>query len=64
MFLSWMFVMLLRFTAGLLFWIFTFGVIGIIAYGRYPPILKSPNIKIIFFFSVAIVNNQKAFYFE
>ncbi|XP_061267544.1 choline transporter-like protein 5 isoform X1 [Bos javanicus] len=33
MFLSWMFVMLLRFTAGLLFWIFTFGVIGIIAYG-------------------------------
>ncbi|OWK05288.1 SLC44A5, partial [Cervus elaphus hippelaphus] len=33
MLLSWMFVMLLRFTAGLLFWIFTFGVIGIIAYG-------------------------------
>ncbi|KAB0401588.1 hypothetical protein E2I00_008812, partial [Balaenoptera physalus] len=33
MLLSWMFVILLRFTAGFLFWLFTFGVIGIIAYG-------------------------------
>ncbi|EPY85664.1 hypothetical protein CB1_000356002 [Camelus ferus] len=32
MLLSWLFVILLRFTAGFLFWVFTLGVIGIIAY--------------------------------
>uniref|UniRef100_A0A8D0R7E0 Choline transporter-like protein n=1 Tax=Sus scrofa TaxID=9823 RepID=A0A8D0R7E0_PIG len=49
MFLSWMFVVLLRFTAGFLFWIFTFGVIGIIAYGiwncyqEYNSLQEKPN---------------------
>uniref|UniRef100_A0A8C3YF87 Choline transporter-like protein n=1 Tax=Catagonus wagneri TaxID=51154 RepID=A0A8C3YF87_9CETA len=49
MFLSWMFVVLLRFTAGFLFWIFTFGVIGIIAYGiwqcyqEYSSLQEKPN---------------------
>ncbi|XP_073935845.1 choline transporter-like protein 5 isoform X1 [Castor canadensis] len=33
MILSWLFLILLRFTAGILFWIFMFGVLGIIAYG-------------------------------
>ncbi|XP_040607502.1 choline transporter-like protein 5 isoform X3 [Mesocricetus auratus] len=31
--LSWIFLMLLRFTAGFLFWVFMFGVLGIIGYG-------------------------------
>lgn len=34
MVLSLLFLVLLRFTAGVLFWIFIFGVIGIIGYGR------------------------------
>uniref|UniRef100_A0A8C5JEU4 Choline transporter-like protein n=1 Tax=Junco hyemalis TaxID=40217 RepID=A0A8C5JEU4_JUNHY len=34
MMLSLLFLVLLRFTAGVLFWIFIFGVIGIIGYGR------------------------------
>ncbi|XP_054546870.1 choline transporter-like protein 5 isoform X2 [Talpa occidentalis] len=33
MFLSWLFVILLRYTAGFLFWVFVLGVIGIIGYG-------------------------------
>uniref|UniRef100_A0ABI7XVS7 Choline transporter-like protein n=1 Tax=Felis catus TaxID=9685 RepID=A0ABI7XVS7_FELCA len=33
MLLSWMFVILLRYIAGLLFWVFMVGVIGIIGYG-------------------------------
>jgi hypothetical protein len=32
--LSWTFLILLRFTAGFLFWFFIFGVLGIIGYGR------------------------------
>lgn len=35
MIVSLLFLVLLRFTAGVLFWIFIFGVIGIIGYGRY-----------------------------
>ncbi|KAL6091530.1 hypothetical protein STEG23_022216, partial [Scotinomys teguina] len=31
--LSWIFLILLRFTAGFLFWVFMFGVLGIIGYG-------------------------------
>ena len=34
MIVSLLFLVLLRFTAGVLFWIFIFGVIGIIGYGR------------------------------
>lgn len=34
MVVSLLFLVLLRFTAGVLFWIFIFGVIGIIGYGR------------------------------
>nr|KAF6508113.1 solute carrier family 44 member 5 [Rousettus aegyptiacus] len=33
MLLSWIFLILLRFTAGFLFWVFILGVIGIIGYG-------------------------------
>ncbi|ELK06266.1 Choline transporter-like protein 5 [Pteropus alecto] len=33
MLLSWIFLILLRFTAGFLFWVFMLGVIGIIGYG-------------------------------
>lgn len=33
MIVSLLFLVLLRFTAGVLFWIFIFGVIGIIGYG-------------------------------
>ncbi|KAM5270629.1 choline transporter-like protein 5 isoform 8-T9 [Hipposideros larvatus] len=33
MLLSWIFLILLRFTAGFLFWIFALGVIGVIGYG-------------------------------
>lgn len=32
--LSWIFLILLRFTAGFLFCVFMFGVLGIIGYGR------------------------------
>ncbi|XP_055470286.1 choline transporter-like protein 5 [Psammomys obesus] len=31
--LSWIFLILLRFTAGFIFWVFMFGVLGIIGYG-------------------------------
>lgn len=34
MIVSLLFLVLLRFTAGVLFWIFIFGVIGIIGYGK------------------------------
>ncbi|XP_014643844.1 PREDICTED: choline transporter-like protein 5 [Ceratotherium simum simum] len=49
MLLSWMFVILLRFTAGFLFWIFMLGVIGIIGYGiwhcyqEYSKLQEQPN---------------------
>lgn len=32
--LSWSFLILLRYIAGFLFWVFMFGVLGIIGYGR------------------------------
>lgn len=51
MLLSWMFVILLRFTAGFLFWLFTFGVIGIIAYGRYYPLKITKYQNNLFLFS-------------
>lgn len=51
MLLSWMFVILLRFTAGFLFWLFTFGVIGIIAYGRYHPLKITEYQNNLFLFS-------------
>ncbi|KAJ8793448.1 hypothetical protein J1605_019282 [Eschrichtius robustus] len=51
MLLSWMFVILLRFTAGFLFWLFTFGVIGIIAYGRYHPLKITKYQNNLFLFS-------------
>lgn len=35
MILSWLFLILMRFIAGFLFWFFMFGVLGILAYGRY-----------------------------
>lgn len=35
MLVSLLFLVLLRFTAGVLFWIFIFGVIGIIGYGKH-----------------------------
>ncbi|XP_066121067.1 choline transporter-like protein 5 isoform X1 [Saccopteryx bilineata] len=49
MLLSWMFLLLLRFTAGLLFWVFVLGVIGIIGYGiwhcykEYRNLQEQPN---------------------
>ncbi|XP_036899749.1 choline transporter-like protein 5 [Sturnira hondurensis] len=49
MLLSWMFLLLLRFTAGLLFWVFVVGVIGIIGYGiwhchqEYSSLWEHPN---------------------
>ncbi|KAG8507897.1 Choline transporter-like protein 5, partial [Galemys pyrenaicus] len=49
MFLSWMFVILLRYTAGFLFWIFVLGVIGVIGYGiwhcyqQYCKLQEKPN---------------------
>uniref|UniRef100_F6ZK56 Choline transporter-like protein n=1 Tax=Equus caballus TaxID=9796 RepID=F6ZK56_HORSE len=49
MLLSWMFVILLRVTAGFLFWVFILGVIGILAYGiwhcyqEYSKLQGKPN---------------------
>uniref|UniRef100_A0A8C4LL88 Choline transporter-like protein n=1 Tax=Equus asinus asinus TaxID=83772 RepID=A0A8C4LL88_EQUAS len=49
MLLSWMFVILLRVTAGFLFWVFILGVIGILAYGiwhcyqEYSKLQEKPN---------------------
>nr|KAF6445156.1 solute carrier family 44 member 5 [Molossus molossus] len=49
MLLSWLFLLLLRFTAGFLFWVFVLGVIGIIGYGiwhcyhEYRNLQEQPN---------------------
>ncbi|XP_060248444.1 choline transporter-like protein 5 isoform X3 [Meriones unguiculatus] len=43
--LSWIFLILLRFTAGFIFWVFMFGVLGIIGYGIWYCFLEYNNLK-------------------
>ncbi|XP_034874147.1 choline transporter-like protein 5 isoform X5 [Mirounga leonina] len=45
MLLSWLFVILLRFTAGFLFWVFMVGVIGIIGYGIWHCYQEHSNLQ-------------------